>query len=62
MLPICAGMFFAEFSAGLVSGATAFPADSLDMLADALYAQGALAPGRAARRLARAALTGGSLQ
>jgi Co/Zn/Cd efflux system component len=31
-----AGMFVAEFSAGLVAGSTALLADSLDMLADAL--------------------------
>ena len=35
VLLINAGMFIAEFSAGLVSGSTALLADSLDMLAAA---------------------------
>ena len=36
VLLINAGMFVAEFSAGLVSGSTALLADSLDMIADAI--------------------------
>jgi cation diffusion facilitator family transporter len=63
VLLINAGMFVAEFSAGLVSGSTALLADSLDMLADALiYALGLFALGRAAHWRARAALTSGIFQ
>ncbi len=63
VLLINAGMFIAEFSAGLVSGSTALLADSLDMLADAIiYALGLLAIGRAAHWRARAALTSGVFQ
>lgn len=63
VLLINAGMFAAEFSAGLVSGSTALLADSLDMLADALiYALGLFALGRAAHWRARAALTSGVFQ
>ena len=63
VLLINAGMFVAEFSAGLVSGSTALLADSLDMLADALiYALGLFAIGRAAHWRARAALTSGIFQ
>ena len=63
VLLINACMFFAEFSAGLVSGSTALIADSLDMLADALvYALGLFALGRARHWRARAALTSGVFQ
>ena len=63
VLLINAGMFVAEFSAGLVSGSTALLADSLDMLADAIiYALGLFALGRAAHWRARAALTSGIFQ
>jgi cation diffusion facilitator family transporter len=63
VLLINAGMFVAEFSAGLVSGSTALLADSLDMLADALiYALGLFALGRAKYWRARTALTSGILQ
>ena len=63
VLLINAGMFIAEFSAGLVSGSTALLADSLDMLADAIiYALGLFALGRAAHWRARAALTSGIFQ
>ena len=63
VLLINAGMFVAEFSAGLVSGSTALLADSLDMLADALiYAMGLFALGRAAHWRARSALTSGVFQ
>ena len=63
VLLINAGMFVAEFSAGLVSGSTALLADSLDMLADALiYALGLFALGRAKHWRARAALTSGTFQ
>ena len=63
VLLINAGMFVAEFSAGLVSGSTALLADSLDMLADALiYALGLFALGRARHWRARTALTSGILQ
>jgi cation diffusion facilitator family transporter len=63
VLLINAGMFVAEFSAGLVSGSTALLADSLDMLADAvIYALGLFALGRAVHWRARAALTSGILQ
>lgn len=63
VLLVNAGMFVAEFSAGLVSGSTALLADSLDMLADAfIYALGLFAIGRAAHWRARAALTSGILQ
>ncbi|HDN68970.1 MAG: hypothetical protein DRQ45_04330 [Gammaproteobacteria bacterium] len=63
VLLINAGMFVAEFSAGLVSGSTALLADSLDMLADAvIYALGLFALGRAVHWRARAALTSGVLQ
>lgn len=63
VLLINAGMFVAEFGAGLWSGSTALLADSLDMLADALvYALGLFALGRAAHWRARAALTSGLLQ
>ncbi len=58
-----AGMFAAEFSAGLVAGSTALLADSLDMLADAMiYALGLFALGRASHWRARAALTSGLFQ
>jgi len=63
VLLINAGMFVAEFSAGLLSGSTALLADSLDMLADAVvYALGLFALGRASHWRARAALTSGILQ
>lgn len=63
VLLINAGMFVAEFSAGLVSGSTALLADSLDMLADALiYALGLFALGRAKYWRARTALTSGVFQ
>ena len=63
VLLINAGMFVAEFSAGLVSGSTALLADSLDMLADAIiYTLGLLALGRARHWRARAALTSGIFQ
>jgi len=63
VLLINAGMFLAEFSAGLVSGSTALLADSLDMLADALiYALGLFALGRASHWRTRAALTSGVFQ
>jgi cation diffusion facilitator family transporter len=63
VLLINAGMFIAEFSAGMVSGSTALLADSLDMLADALiYALGLFAIGRASHWRARAALTSGVFQ
>ena len=63
VLLINAGMFVAEFSAGLLSGSTALLADSLDMLADAVvYALGLFALGRASHWRARAALTSGVLQ
>lgn len=63
VLLINAGMFVAEFSAGLLSGSTALLADSLDMLADAIvYALGLFALGRARHWRARAALTSGVLQ
>ena len=63
MLLINAGMFIAEFSAGLVGGSTALLADSLDMLADALvYALGLFAIGRAVHWRVRAALTSGLFQ
>ena len=63
VLLVNAGMFVAEFSAGLVSGSTALLADSLDMLADAfIYALGLFAIGRAAHWRARAALTSGVFQ
>ena len=62
-LLINAGMFVAEFSAGLVSGSTALLADSLDMLADAIiYTLGLLALGRARHWRTRAALTSGLFQ
>lgn len=58
-----AGMFIAEFGAGLWSGSTALLADSLDMLADALvYAIGLYALGRPQIWRNRAALVNGSLQ
>lgn len=57
------GMFFAEFSAGLLSNSSALIADSLDMLADAfVYAIGLYALGRPQIWRNRAALTNGSLQ
>ena len=63
VLLINAGMFVAEFSAGLVSGSTALLADSLDMLADAIiYALGLFALGRARHWRARVAFTSGVLQ
>jgi cation diffusion facilitator family transporter len=63
VLLINAGMFAAEFSAGLVSGSTALLADSLDMLADALiYALGLFALGRARHWRVRAAFTSGIFQ
>jgi cation diffusion facilitator family transporter len=63
VLLINAGMFVAEFSAGLISGSTALLADSLDMLADAfIYALGLFAIGRAAHWRARAALTSSVFQ
>jgi cation diffusion facilitator family transporter len=63
VLLINAGMFLAEFSAGLASSSTALLADSLDMLADALiYALGLFALGRARHWRARAALTSGVFQ
>jgi len=63
VLVLNAGMFLAEFSAGLVAGSTALLADSLDMLADALiYALGLFALGRAAHWRSRAALASGLFQ
>ncbi len=63
VLLINAGMFVAEFSAGLVSHSTALLADSLDMLADALvYALGLYALGKATVMRARAAMTSGLFQ
>lgn len=63
VLLINAGMFVAEFSAGLLSGSTALLADSLDMLADAIvYALGLFALGRARHWRARAALISGVFQ
>ena len=63
VLLLNAGMFVAEFSAGLLAGSTALLADSLDMLADAMvYALGLFALGRAAHWRARAALTSGMFQ
>lgn len=63
VLVINAGMFFAEFSAGLLSHSTALLADSLDMLADALiYAIGLYALGRPQYWRNRAALTNGIFQ
>jgi cation diffusion facilitator family transporter len=63
VLLINAAMFFAEFSAGLVSGSTALIADSLDMLADALiYALGLFALNRAAHWRTKAALISGCFQ
>lgn len=63
VLLINAGMFVAEFSAGLISGSTALLADALDMLADALiYALGLYALGRARYWRARAAFTSGVFQ
>ena len=63
VLLINAGMFVAEFSAGLVSGSTALLADSLDMLADAIiYALGLFALGRARHWRGRVAFTSGVLQ
>lgn len=63
VLIINGGMFFAEFSAGLLSHSTALLADSLDMLADALvYAIGLYALGRPQYWRNRAALTNGILQ
>ena len=63
VLLINAGMFVAEFGAGLISHSTALLADSLDMLADALvYALGLYALGKAAMMRARAALTSGLFQ
>lgn len=63
VLLINAGMFVAEFSAGLVSGSTALLADSLDMLADAIiYAIGLFALGRASHWRTRAAFTSGLFQ
>jgi cation diffusion facilitator family transporter len=63
VLVLNAGMFVAEFSAGLVAGSTALLADSLDMLADALiYALGLFALGRAAHWRARTALGSGLFQ
>ncbi len=62
-LTLNAGMFIAEFSAGILSHSTALLADSLDMLADALvYAIGLYAIGRSTLWRTRAALTNGSLQ
>jgi len=63
VLLINAGMFLAEFGAGLVSHSTALLADSLDMLADALvYALGLYALGKAAVLRTRAAMTSGLFQ
>lgn len=63
VLVLNAGMFLAEFSAGLVAGSTALLADSLDMLADALiYALGLFALGRAPHWRSRAALSSGLFQ
>lgn len=63
VLLINAAMFFAEFSAGLVSNSTALIADSLDMLADALiYALGLFALGRAAHWRIKTALISGCFQ
>ena len=58
-----AGMFIAEFGAGILSHSTALLADSLDMLADAfVYAMSLFALGRAQHWRHRAALVNGSLE
>ncbi|MBI1425669.1 MAG: cation diffusion facilitator family transporter [Gammaproteobacteria bacterium] len=58
-----AGMFIAEFGAGILSHSTALLADSLDMLADAfVYAISLFALGRAQLWRNRAALTNGGLE
>ena len=58
-----AGMFIAEFGAGILSHSTALLADSLDMLADAfVYAISLFALGRAQHWRHRAALTNGGLE
>jgi len=58
-----AGMFVAEFGAGILSHSTALLADSLDMLADAfVYAMSLFALGRAQHWRQRAALTNGGLE
>jgi len=63
ILLLNAGMFIAEFSAGIISESTALLADSLDMLADAIvYAIGLYALGRSSLWKTRAALTNGILQ
>jgi len=63
VLLINAGMFFAEFAAGILSNSTALLADSLDMLADAfVYAIGLYALGRPTHWRVRAALSSGILQ
>lgn len=63
VLLLNAGMFVAEFGAGLVSHSTALLADSLDMLADAfIYGLSLFALRRAAHWRSRAALFNGSLQ
>ncbi len=63
VLLINAGMFIAEFGAGIVSESVALLADSLDMLADAMiYALGLFALGRAPHWRVRAAMTSGIFQ
>jgi hypothetical protein len=60
VLWINAGMFLAEFGAGLLAHSTALLADSVDMLADALvYGFSSYAGGRGAVWQARAALLKG---
>lgn len=58
-----AGMFVAEFGAGILSHSTALLADSLDMFADAfVYGLSLFALGRAPHWRHRAALVNGSLE
>jgi len=57
VLAINAGMFLAEFTAGIIAGSTALMADAIDMLGDALvYAISLYALHRSARWKAGAAL------
>ncbi len=63
LLAINAGMFVAEFGAGLLAESTALLADSLDMLADAaVYAVSLYAVARTPKSRASAALLSGYLQ
>jgi len=62
-LAINAGMFAAEFLAGILGGSSALLADSLDMLADAvIYAMSLFALGRAGYWRVRAAISSGVFQ